>query len=264
VAIPVVNFTHSLPVVNFTHVNFGGIATYSLGSVSDRPTIFLYVATCSMGLVLAGLLVCCIYDTAAQWRHRAHFNACRCKLQCVHEVLQQPTGEVHLCPICVDFLPNKGTGPSPQQVVFLCGHKFHTECANRWFLMQEEHAPGRCPVCDLAHCYSGAAENWGTNSSGDGNLGQVEEMGAACRAVNTANEVKSFLLRSLASQYPSIVTPQHVKRWMSCNTELWLAELTNPKFQSIWSKERPETVLTENQGSSNNTHNRPTAEPAFV
>lgn len=194
-------------------------------------TCLLYGLTCCVGLAAAALLVCCIYDAAAHWCHRAHFHSCQKKVRRVHEGLLNKKGELPLCPYCIEFIPNQS---SPSKVVFLCGHRFHTDCANRWFQEHPEEA-GRCPICEAAS----------PPSTEDGAAGG-DRTGAEAAASNsdTCNdEAQIFILKSLHRRYPEFVPESCVQRWASCHTEIWLSELTCPRYNSILSKHSQKQVL---------------------
>merc|ERR1719161_2697895 len=93
--------------------------------------IILYFIMGSFVLFIAILTGCCVYDSIAHWRHLAYFHSCLTQVQKVHEIFQKPQGELPLCPICIEKV---STAASSTSVVFLCGHRYHTECANQWYL----------------------------------------------------------------------------------------------------------------------------------
>jgi len=165
--------------------------------------VLLYATTCCVVLVASVLMLCCIYDAAAHWHHRAHFYSCQKKVRRVHEVFRNRKGEQLLCPYCVEEIGHSSRASGP--VVFLCGHRFHTDCANKWFLKHPEKA-GRCPMCE----------------GSDG-----------CCPAKSNCESLSFILGSLHRKYPEIVTEANVNRWASCHTEIWLSEMRCPRYNSI-------------------------------
>lgn len=177
----------------------------------DRTVVFLYILSGCFGLVCVLLSVCGLYDGISRWQHLSRYRACREKIQNAHEVFQQgDVQELTLCPICVSSLPQSAeASKSGSHVSFLCGHRFHASCCESWSHRFRE-STGRCPVCSLAH------------SSIAGHQG------------NEVCEVKKFILRSLREQYPEVISEHHLERWASCHTELWLTELSVPRYLSIW------------------------------
>lgn len=182
--------------------------------------MFLYVLSSCLMLAVFTLVMCCMYDTAASWLHRARFLSCERKVQRVHEVFLSLRGELPLCPHCVEFVSSQA---SPNTVVFLCGHRFHMDCANEWFVERACKA-GRCPICE------GRAPVLGL---------EVEEQ-PSCR-----DESKCFLLRSLRKQYPEIISEECCNRWAHCHTEIWLSELSCPRYTSIFNREARERSKME-------------------
>lgn len=112
--------------------------------VQQGAAIFLYGISSMIGLVATGLLVFCLYDVMAHWFHAMRFHSCQNKVKRVHEAFLSRHGELNLCPYCVSPVTNQ---PSSSHVVFLCGHRFHMECANRWFAEQPANS-GQCAICD--------------------------------------------------------------------------------------------------------------------
>lgn len=179
--------------------------------------------TCIICLGAAVLMAACIYDATASWRHRAHFRSCRKKVEGVHAVLNcRMKGGMPLCPVCVEPVSMR---PSPFQVVFICGHRFHMKCANAYCRESPNARAGACPMCE-------GPESAEAPSKG------VEAPDAMCEFSNSiqncASETKAFILRSLHQKYPDIVTKACVERWRSCHTEIWLQELECPRYQSIF------------------------------
>jgi len=111
--------------------------------VQQGAEIFLYGVSSIIGLVATGLLVFCLYDVMAHWFHAMRFHSCQNKVRRVHEAFLSRQGELSLCPYCVTSVSNQ---PCSSHVVFLCGHRFHMECANRWFAEEPAHS-GRCAIC---------------------------------------------------------------------------------------------------------------------
>lgn len=196
------------------------------GSGTVEPTrIALSLVAGVLGLAWALLSVCCVYDTLAHWRHRARFSSCVAKLRRVHGVLTQASGELPLCPMCVDWISqgDESRGVYNRRViVFLCGHRFHADCANKWFDKNPKKM-GRCPTCDLPHTLSLPEQEACCGAETD-----------ACRAMNSIDEIKAFFLSSLQAQYPDIIKERDVKRWQACHTEIWLSELSCPWYHSIF------------------------------
>jgi hypothetical protein len=192
----------------------GQSAAESLLTV-DRSSLLFYLLTSTLGLVAIILVACVAYDVFAQWRHQARFRLCKSKVEKVHEAFGQHEG-VQLCPICIEGLPVNEKACA-HAVTFLCGHRFHTDCANSWFMFND--APGRCPICELPHSYSVAKREEESEQS-------------------VSDEIKAFFLTSLRSRFPDIVSEDHLASWKDCHTEIWLAELRPSRYQSIWSSWR--------------------------
>lgn len=180
--------------------------------VHSGAEFLLYMTSIVLGVASSALLVCCMYDAGSHWRHRARFHSCQKKVQRVHEVFLSKKGEMPLCPCCVETVSSQ---PSPSEVVFLCGHRFHIDCTNRWFQQRPELA-GKCPICECRP---------------DVDTQKDEETGAV-------DEAKTFILSSLHQQYPEIVPAENVQRWASCHTEIWLSELSCPRYYSIFNKHK--------------------------
>jgi len=111
--------------------------------VQQGAAIVLYGISSIIGLVAFGLLVFCLYDIIAHWFHAMRFHNCQNKVKRVHEAFLNLQGELSLCPYCVNPVSNQ---PSSSHVVFLCGHRFHMECANQWFA-DEPSQSGVCAIC---------------------------------------------------------------------------------------------------------------------
>lgn len=190
-----------------------------------ETALFYGVLACA-AICATLLMACCIWDAMAHWRHWAHFRACERKVRRANEVLSKRKGELPLCPFCVEPISGQ---PSPSKVVFLCGHRFHTDCCNEWFL-ESPAAAGRCPICE-----DGAPVQ---RQSKDGAAGSpvAEDGDSANDGCN--DEAQSFILLSLHKQFPEIISEACVKRWSSCHTQIWLSELNCPRYNSILHKHR--------------------------
>lgn len=188
--------------------------------VESGAEVILYSVTSLAGLAATVLLLCLAYDMVSQWRHRAHFRACEKKVQRVHEVFLDRKGDLPLCPYCVEPVSSRS---SPSVVVFLCGHRFHIDCANRW-LVEQECKDGSCPICEGATSHVSLLED-----------AEVAEG----HAMNQPDEAKAFILRSLCKQYPDIIEQDCARRWCECHTEIWLSELSCPRYSSIFHGRRP-------------------------
>lgn len=211
--------------------------------------VILYGVTCCVLLAASALMVCCMYDAAAHWCHRSHFHSCQTKVQRVHEVFSKKRGEPAMCPYCVEFISSSSRMSQP--VVFLCGHRFHMECANRWFRDNPDKS-GKCPLCEgvqqrccaKAKCLAGCKDDEpappapaptalalaarAEKCSGETNTSPVE---------SSNDEALSFILGSLNREYPDIITEDCMNRWASCHTEIWLSELRCPKYNSLLHKQ---------------------------
>jgi len=172
-------------------------------------TLVIYALCCCFVFVVVALALSCAYDAASHYFHRVHFRRCVSKIQRVHEVFQSRRGVLPLCPCCVNEVSLQ---PSPSVVVFLCGHRFHTTCANRFFL-QKPNNRACCPICD--------------NSAKEGEMKQNQ-------SGNPIDEAKSFFLQSLHEQYPDIIHEDKINRWAAFHTEAWLSELECPRYNSIF------------------------------
>lgn len=199
--------------------------SFNSRALADKRTMMLFYAPVGfLGLVLAVLMLCFVYDMLSHWRHRARFMSCHSKLKKVHDVFLSSDAELPLCPICVHSVTN---APNHRVVVFLCGHRFHTDCSNRWF-RDHQGTSGRCPICELPHSMSCGHP--------DDNSLFCESKSLASSPVNTIDEVKHFFLSSLQHQYPEIIPESAVERWSSCHTEIWLSELKCPRYHTLFDK----------------------------
>lgn len=248
----------------------GGLTAVLDGSVSKHYVLvqqgaefFLYGISSIVGLVATGLLLFCLYDVMAHWFHAMRFHNCQNKVKRVHAAFENRQGELALCPYCVTSVSNQ---PSSSHVVFLCGHRFHMECANRWFA-EEPLQSGRCAICaggswrKLVNIVEGEklAERSATVASRP-----VEDVRSSCEccekenpqepdnevvtedtnaddeecnnSMNSWDEAKNFMLHSLHKEYPDIIQQDCLERWCSCHTEIWLSELRCPRYKSIFAK----------------------------
>jgi len=192
------------------------INTKEMAALGGQALLFVLIG--GVGLAISMLLVCGMYDTAARWCHSAHFHACKRKVERVHQVFtKRSKSELCLCPYCVEPIDNK---PSPHKVVFLCGHRFHVDCVNKWFCEAPSKA-GRCPICDDL-----------PKPLQDGAKDEVND--EATNVSSNNDEAQAFILGSLHRLFPEIIPQESLKRWMSCNTEIWLSDLACPKYISTF------------------------------
>jgi len=208
-----------------SRMHFKAPAVLRLGqsALADREkllergaTAILWIVACCVGAAAVALAICCMYDTASYWYHKVHFHSCKRKVERVHGVFSRRRGELPLCPYCVEVIADQA---SPQKVVFLCGHRFHMDCANRWFLENPGLEAGRCPICSEECC-----RDCREADPSDG-------VPAPVLSDSVSDEAQGFILNSLHRRYPEIISVACVKRWLSCNTELWLSELSCPRWQ---------------------------------
>mmetsp|Transcript_126174 Transcript_126174/g.353317 ORF Transcript_126174/g.353317 Transcript_126174/m.353317 type:complete len:244 (+) Transcript_126174:78-809(+) len=190
---------------------------YDIAELSEKALFYAVVSSLAFAILL--LAVCLLWGAIVQWAHWAHFRACQRKVQRVNEAFSKRQKELSLCPCCVEPIANHA---SHAKVVFLCGHRFHTECVNNWFVT-EPSAAGRCPICEAATRAS-ATSLPGGDASADGD------------GVN--DEAQQFILSSLHRQFPEIIPDACLQKWSSCHTEIWLSELTCPRPKCILHKRR--------------------------
>lgn len=186
-------------------------ATIELGASFVLAGVAILVST-AFGL----LLTCCLYDGMSAWRHHARYRACKRQIKNLHQCLNSKQGDLALCPCCVEHISPQR---SAKKIVFLCGHRFHTECSNAWYAAHPEVLT-QCPVCveDIPQSIEKQCCN---------KADQVDDV----HAVKVDGAV-AFMLGSLNMRYPEIVTEDCMQRWMNCHTEIWLSELMNPKYNS--------------------------------
>jgi len=197
--------------------------------------VFFYCIGSLLALAALLLAACLLIDIIMRWRHAAIFWSCQRQVQRVQQALMKGKDDLSLCPYCVHSTGNT----SPQnRVKFLCGHSYHLKCINKWF-KECPNATECCPVCAAAQdksdqmqcfecgtCQPGAGKCEGdTGSTGDDS--QMPDL--------PCDEAQIFILKSLRRSYPKIISEESVERWSTCNTELWLTELTCPKYNSIFS-----------------------------
>lgn len=222
--------------------------------VQQGAAIVLYGISSVIGLVATGLLVFCIYDIMAHWFHAMRFHKCQNKVRRVHEAFLK-AGELSLCPYCVAPVSNQ---PCSSHVVFLCGHRFHMDCANRWFAEEPQNS-GRCAICagssiapktksaSLASPQAALADEIeGTLECAPCLTKESKEVITDCANADdddddeagngSSDEAKNFMLYRLHEEYPDIIPQACVDRWTSCHTEIWLQELRCPRYKSIFAK----------------------------
>jgi len=163
------------------------------------------------------LLVWIIFNAVARYSHYARFLACQQKVKRVREAFLKQSNDLPLCPYCVEFIKIR---PAPFKVVFICGHSFHLDCANKSFTDCPEKA-GSCPICEK----SGVDTDTDTDTDKDDNA--LDGSGAL------SNEgVRSFILGSLQRMFPEFISEACRQRWATCHIEVWLSELVYPELTS--------------------------------
>lgn len=183
------------------------------------------------GVTGSALFGCCAFaaaiigfisDGVGRWRYLARFELCRKQLRRVQEIAISPKCDEIVCPVCIEMV---SCTPAIDTVGFLCGHRFHTACANHWY---DTNAclSGHCPICDSCQQRDGQP-NESTASSCAGADGSGE---------NTRDETALFCLRSIARQFPELVTEERVCQWSKqhANASVWLSELECPQYRSIF------------------------------
>lgn len=188
--------------------------------------MFLCGIVVAIFLLSCIVVVLCVYDGIAHWRYVAYFRDCRSQVLRIQSMFEKTN--LQLCPICIKKVNH---AQSSQNVIFLCGHGFHTECANRWY-RKEGQDHGICPICNVC-------DNQRPTCGTCDEIG--ENMDAAPVGIGFRGEDKAFYLRSLSERFPEFVTKECARRWANCHTELWLQELDCPRYQSIftWHKAEP-------------------------
>lgn len=184
--------------------------------VATGLSVFLWTVAVLVGIVAFVILVCCVYDVGRSWCHHAHFRACEKKLRRVHEAFLRERCEVSLCPFCVEPISKHA---SNSKVVFLCGHRFHTRCANAWFV-DNPGSTTKCPICVDPQ-----------EEHRSGNKSSCDEDDAC--DYGHVDEAQKFILKSLHRRYPEFINKTLVRRWASVGTEIWLQELTFPGYKSF-------------------------------
>eukprot|EP00927_Polykrikos_kofoidii_P078911 TRINITY_DN75708_c0_g1_i1.p1 TRINITY_DN75708_c0_g1~~TRINITY_DN75708_c0_g1_i1.p1 ORF type:complete len:352 (+),score=35.27 TRINITY_DN75708_c0_g1_i1:87-1058(+) len=166
--------------------------------------VLLAIVAVILTLAAIALALGVLYDGVARWLHRARFHACKAQISRINQATKSKKDEFVLCPCCIE---PASSNRSPTNVVFLCGHRFHTECTNKWYAENPE-VTTYCPICVNA-----ALED----PQADGAL--------------------SFILWSLHWRYPEIITKVCIARWLHSSPELWMSELKCPKYKSIFGKQ---------------------------
>lgn len=184
------------------------------------------------------LNVALAYDLSARWCHTLRFERCKRDLQRIQEVLLKGDGDVPLCPCCVN--PIK-PAMFRSRVVFICGHGFHLDCANRCFLENQQLA-GSCPLCILMGMQAACAQPRVTVQGAEDLLDEVkgcvgkQSVEPVVSPIGLASaELRSFMLASLRRKYQDILSEACIQRWESCHIEIWLSELVCPKYTSLFS-----------------------------
>mmetsp|Transcript_104267 Transcript_104267/g.299839 ORF Transcript_104267/g.299839 Transcript_104267/m.299839 type:complete len:250 (-) Transcript_104267:71-820(-) len=197
--------THSAFVVH-------GIDLAVVGEISLMVSILVLIGVAAMLL-----LVYSAWSAIDQWRHWARFRAVERKIQRASEAFNRPQDELLVCPCCVEACSSK---PSPSQVTFLCGHRFHTDCCNAWSKAARSTAAiGHCPIC----------ENGPRCSGKQGEASERTAIPAQPPIDDCNDEAQYFILSSLHKQFPEIITEECVQRWASCTTHIWQSEMTCPR-----------------------------------
>jgi len=191
-------------------------------AIERNLKIIFLVASFVVGVFVVMLGLCCFYDFVALWQHNAYFNTCRKQVQSVHDMFLKPHWDSPLCPICIEHVPKTASN----SVIFLCGHRFHTECANRWFLSKVRTGE-RCPICHSVD-----------DSMNDRECEDGEVLPDHAHGLGT--DAKNFFLQSLSVKFPEIISKNEVRRWCKCHTEIWLSELDCPRYKSIFSLRKGE------------------------
>jgi hypothetical protein len=173
-----------------------------------------------LSLISSLVLVCLLLDTALAWKHKCTFWSCQRQVRQVHAALMKAKEDLSLCPYCVECTL---TTPQQKKVKFICGHGYHLSCINKWFT-EHPNAVGCCPVCEVAK--DGATNHQCCSYEGDTGSCQHETL--------VADEAQHFILKSLNRRYPAIISQECVERWANCNTEIWLSELTCPRYNSMF------------------------------
>lgn len=208
------------------------VMSFRIGKDEVALAVSLLVAGVAMLLAFlaAALLVCAAYDLTARWIHWARFRSCEAKVKRAHEAFHSKTGELPLCPYCVEPCTSK-RGPS--KVVFLCGHRFHVECSNKWFKENPESTT-HCPICRDVETVLPLCR-----PCEPGKPKAIAEKPEATTGRTLSKEQTvmdgafAFILHNLRRLHPQMVTEDNVERWMKCNTEIWLSELTCPRYNSV-------------------------------
>mmetsp|Transcript_22127 Transcript_22127/g.61893 ORF Transcript_22127/g.61893 Transcript_22127/m.61893 type:complete len:372 (-) Transcript_22127:65-1180(-) len=202
-----------------------------------------------VGVANGLLAVLAAYDFFARWRHYARFQSCRTDVQRAQSVLMKGEGDEPLCPYCLEFVRNHWL---KSKVVFICGHSFHLDCANKCFV-QDDRKAGACPLCACAsaavgsgsgYCFAKGPSNEQAERSAEAKtaadvveIARESGLGEAACCGGTgpsAEEVRIFLLASLHRKHEETVSQACVQRWSSCHIQIWLSELVCPRYSSIF------------------------------
>eukprot|EP00928_Gymnodinium_smaydae_P080508 TRINITY_DN64193_c0_g1_i1.p1 TRINITY_DN64193_c0_g1~~TRINITY_DN64193_c0_g1_i1.p1 ORF type:complete len:297 (-),score=47.41 TRINITY_DN64193_c0_g1_i1:37-834(-) len=209
------------------------IARLPPDDVHHAVVIFLSVVAACLALVAVVMLVCFAYEWFNLCRYWARLFSCRMKVHRLHQAGIETKKDLLVCPYCVQPISAQ---KSRKQVVFLCGHRFHTACSNQWFL-DHPACPSECPICISSRDQSEALGA----SCDDAALRcqpcypeDSEEWQSADEAIEEATETRGdryFILQSLHRLYPDIISKDCVQRWANRHTELWLSELGCKRYR---------------------------------
>jgi len=192
----------------------------------------------SLAMCLAIGAIALLIDVMRHCLHLARFRQCQAKVQRAHNAFRSKSGELPICPYCVENLPCKR---GANKVSFLCGHRFHVECTNHWFSENPNDQGTHCPICrdvDPSLAFQGhicKGGECGKNCSGPNHSASNSPSNEDTGADESPNVdgAFAFVLENLHRCYPDIINKECVERWMTCNTEIWMSELTCPRYNSI-------------------------------
>jgi len=233
-----------------------GSAKFALHYLALRAAMFF------MGFATTFGAACVIYDVRARSWHGRRFQQCTEDVRRVQEVLLKGEGELPVCPYCVEHIKK-----SSSKVSHLCGHCFHLDCVNRC-CNENAHKVGACLLCSSAAREAAAAPPPASDAAGATPIaspgqdeqsnddkvaeqaGEAVEGGAAVSKCDgggeaflpgdsvpaSPQEVRNFLLASLHRKHPELVPEPLVERWSASHIELWLPELTNTEYRSLFQK----------------------------
>lgn len=159
------------------------------------------------------------------WRRHSKLRTVQAKVQRASEYFHGLHGDLTLCLCCVEFIPSS----SPSAVNFLCGHGFHTACANEWHERHKSTCPGRCPICEGQWRRSSfrAPEDEEENielcqpcySASGGNQEAVSS------DADSVDYARLFALQSLCEKYPGIMTQSDSERLASQPTAVLMSDI---------------------------------------